>query len=67
MANIKLKEFGGAETIYNGVGIISVPLSTSGTMSYYDTSLATAMANDVRSGKIAFGVDGSMNGTYIPD
>ena len=41
-----------ANTNYNNVPSITVPLQTSGTASFYDVSDTTATASDVASGKL---------------
>lgn len=49
---------------YDSVPKVEIPLSTgSGTASYWDTTGATAAADNILTGKTAFGAAGSVTGT----
>ena len=59
MANIKLKNSSGQQTVYNGVSTVRLPLADGGTMDFIDTSDATMTAEDIRKGKTGYGADGT--------
>ena len=58
MANVKING-----VTYSNVPSVNIPKDAGGTAVFHDTSTATATANDIVSGKIAYNANGAVTGT----